>query len=774
MKRKFFTSILILLVAFTLSFTSVFADTPLGSDQGAPEDQQTQSQSSEDENTDADPVENPDQNADATKNDEGQQEIDANVENEQNASEEPAAAQALRAPAPVTYEKLTFSTKSLALKAKLISSNKDNSKTLTWGKNINYVFTLTPQGGAPGEKKTVNVSLANTYKSPTVEKVVDFGDLTFDKPGEYKYTVTETLKTNSADLYSKFFTRNDTKVRTVTITVTANSDNKLEAKASVSGGAFNNSVFDIDRPYSVMVRPSGINKVKTSLPRGFKHATVYQCEGRSTSTGTYIVWYSVGGAKGYIIYKKAGTTGKWKYVKKVKGYSYLSYRDKHVRNGGFYQYKVIAYTKKTKKKPAINPKDNTGIMSTYFLTKPVCSQSGKTVSWRTNSKADGMRVEVSKNNIFIGSQVYMVPKGRNSLVIPNFSTGNGGYKYVRVMPYKKFDGRYHYGLPWLNGYTYKNFYTNVEFIVKDQFKNESSKHQNSRDVKEMLSMAGQKMWGWDTTQGITYDGKYAYMNVENRYANSIKVIKMDTTNNFKVVKVSAPVQGCHGNDITYNSDTKKLYITYSYFNKRYVARMNPNTMKYEGRNYIKVPYHIAGPHGHKAIRNLNCYNEIHYDNVKKQYLLKKKESHSMIVLDKNFKVIRYMRIHERVEITNQNMQATPEFFFRVQSNYQSNQKNNYVTVFDWHGTYITHFNLKFDGVLGKAELENIFFIGDQMYGACYKKWWDKMPVGSTVKLDKVKKHGKWVFKTKKVTKANQNSLRQLRRTSYIFRIKAFG
>ena len=34
MKRKFFTSILILLVAFTLSFTSVFADTPLGSDQG--------------------------------------------------------------------------------------------------------------------------------------------------------------------------------------------------------------------------------------------------------------------------------------------------------------------------------------------------------------------------------------------------------------------------------------------------------------------------------------------------------------------------------------------------------------------------------------------------------------------------------------------------------------------------------------------------------------------------------------------------------------------
>ena len=92
MKRKFFTSILILLVAFTLSFTSVFADTPLGSDQGAPEDQQTQSQSSEDENTDADPVENPDQNADATKNDEGQQEIDANVENEQNASEEPAAA----------------------------------------------------------------------------------------------------------------------------------------------------------------------------------------------------------------------------------------------------------------------------------------------------------------------------------------------------------------------------------------------------------------------------------------------------------------------------------------------------------------------------------------------------------------------------------------------------------------------------------------------------------------------------------------------------------
>ena len=146
----------------------------------------------------------------------------------------------------------------------------------------------------------------------------------------------------------------------------------------------------------------------------------------------------------------------------------------------------------------------------------------------------------------------------------------------------------------------------------------------------------------------------------------------------------------------------------------------------------------------------------------------------MIDLDKNFKVIRYMRIHERVEITNQNMQATPEFFFRVQSNYQSNQKNNYVTVFDWHGTYITHFNLKFDGVLGKAELENIFFIGDQMYGACYKKWWDKMPVGSTVKLDKVKKHGKWVFKTKKVTKANQNSLRQLRRTSYIFRIKAFG
>lgn len=62
----------------------------------------------------------------------------------------------------------------------------------------------------------------------------------------------------------------------------------------------------------------------------------------STKSGVKFTWKKVTGADGYIVYRKTGSTGKWKEIKTIEDGATLSYTDKTAEKGKTYYYSVRA------------------------------------------------------------------------------------------------------------------------------------------------------------------------------------------------------------------------------------------------------------------------------------------------------------------------------------------------------------------------------------------------------------------------------------------------
>ena len=62
----------------------------------------------------------------------------------------------------------------------------------------------------------------------------------------------------------------------------------------------------------------------------------------STKSGVKFTWKKVTGADAYIVYRKTGTTGKWKEIKTIEDGSTVSYTDKTAEKGKTYYYSVRA------------------------------------------------------------------------------------------------------------------------------------------------------------------------------------------------------------------------------------------------------------------------------------------------------------------------------------------------------------------------------------------------------------------------------------------------
>ena len=85
-----------------------------------------------------------------------------------------------------------------------------------------FEFSITPAEGAPDPEKTTGTATFNAAGS----QVIDFGKITFTKPGAYTYTVKETTTgTNDGWTY-------DNAEKTVSVEVTDNNDGTLTAKVS--------------------------------------------------------------------------------------------------------------------------------------------------------------------------------------------------------------------------------------------------------------------------------------------------------------------------------------------------------------------------------------------------------------------------------------------------------------------------------------------------------------------------------------------------------------
>lgn len=66
----------------------------------------------------------------------------------------------------------------------------------------------------------------------------------------------------------------------------------------------------------------------------------------STKSGVKLTWNKIGGAEGYMVYRKTGT-GSYSRIATVKGSTKVTYTDKSAKKGKTYTYKVKAYKSKT-------------------------------------------------------------------------------------------------------------------------------------------------------------------------------------------------------------------------------------------------------------------------------------------------------------------------------------------------------------------------------------------------------------------------------------------
>lgn len=92
--------------------------------------------------------------------------------------------------------------------------------------------------------------------------------------------------------------------------------------------AYNDGYLSYDDVYSV----DAIERLSTP-----KLSTV-----TSTKSGVKFTWKKVTGADGYIVYRKTGSTGKWKEIKTIEDGATLSYTDKTAEKGKTYYYSVRA------------------------------------------------------------------------------------------------------------------------------------------------------------------------------------------------------------------------------------------------------------------------------------------------------------------------------------------------------------------------------------------------------------------------------------------------
>lgn len=152
----------------------------------------------------------------------------------------------------------------------------------------------------------------------------------------------------------------------------------------------------------------------------------------NSASGVTVRWEKVKGAKGYYIYRKAGSAKKWTKVKTIKGGSILKWTDTKAKtNGTLYRYTVKAYSGST-----VSQYDSDG-EEIYFLSRPAAptvkkSGSGFSASWKKNSKASSYQLQYSTSSKFTSKTTKTV--SGTSLSVSDLK--NGKKYYIRVRSIK--------------------------------------------------------------------------------------------------------------------------------------------------------------------------------------------------------------------------------------------------------------------------------------------------------------------------------------------------
>ncbi len=270
--------------------------------------------------------------------------------------------------------------------------------------------------------------------------------------------------------------------------------------------------------------------------------------------------------------------------------------------------------------------------------------------------------------------------------------------------------------------------------------------------REYRSLANQKMYGYDTFQGAASDGTYAYHVLTNKSKNKSKIVKVKNSTG-KVVKVSKALKIGHANDATYDYFRNELVTTYKNGETRYLAIINPKTLKLKRYQEIGIPEKIPGM-SKKATAAIKGLAAIAYDESTGQFIGRMKGKRSFILLDADYNAVEYIKIEKWQDYLCQTIECTDKVILHAQSPQKAGQCYNIISVYDYEGNYLATIKAAKSG----REIESIYRAGSKLYAGEYyshyvtktKKVKKKVKVrdknGKVVR----KKNGKIKYKYKKV------------------------
>lgn len=335
--------------------------------------------------------------------------------------------------------------------------------------------------------------------------------------------------------------------------------------------------------------------------------------------------------------------------------------------------------------------------------------SNVTVTWKKVSGCTGYQLQYATNRLFQKKQTKkVVGEKKKSLTITDVS----GTCFVRIRAYQTVGDKTIYS-PWTISSNAKVNKTLGLSVVRKLLKK-----------FELRGAAGQKVPGYDTLQGSCYAKGYVYYLLENRAISTSKarcrIVKVKLSN-LKVVKVSAPLAVCHGNDITYDTKRNRIVVAHSTPTPKNVSIVNPVTLKKVSTKTVTVPDYLEGMSAGRH-KYYNGFGAIAYNAKHDRYavLLRGANFHHIMLLNGKFKPVKFLAIDED-ERARQVVQGIDSYddFVLVSQSYKGNQPNN-ILVYDWEGRLLSKLNL------GRTyELESIFHTGDSLYAGFYTSFYKK-------------------------------------------------
>ena len=344
------------------------------------------------------------------------------------------------------------------------------------------------------------------------------------------------------------------------------------------------------------------------------------------------------------------------------------------------------------------------VPATPQILRVTRSENNVKVKWKKVRKCSGYQVQCSRSPVFLNAFSKKAKSAsKTSRTIKNF--GKGGPCYVRLRTYRKVNGKTYWS-PWA---------VTSNARKSGLFQQEQLK--KGLTALELREAAGQEVFGYDTVQGSCYYGGFVYYILENRYAGRCKIVKLQLATR-KVVKVSEPLNLHHGNGMTFNYCKNEIVVAHSTGSPKTVSVINPFTLKIKYNKKIIVPKNFGLSKGAPKYTGFGAiaYNGAHNGYV---ILLRGSRNHNLVILDANFRPVKYMKLKVKINQTVQAIDSYGEYILAAQSSSSGRPWNN-LLVYDWNGNY------QFQVYLSREpELESIFHDGNQFYASYYSAFYER-------------------------------------------------